>query len=190
MQSWILSLRPAPESGLPSVDVHVRARPGATVADLARAFGRHVAPDQQHLHLVPLDGNLPWPADRPLTECGLRTGDLVDVVSAPASWLTRVSSTARPRAVLRVTDGPDRGQRLHVRTTSLTLGRAATCTLRLTDPLVSQQHARIILGARPTVYDEGSANGTTVAGERVTSAREIDWGTPIRAVTRSLARAA
>ncbi|GAA4375049.1 FtsK/SpoIIIE domain-containing protein [Nocardioides caricicola] len=180
MQSWILSLRPAPESGLPSVDVHVQARPGATVADLARAFGRHVAPDQQNLHLVPLDGNVPWPADRPLAECGLRTGDLVDVVSAPASWLTRVNTSARPRAVLRVTDGPDRGQRLHVRSTSLTLGRAPTCTLRLTDPLVSQQHARIILGARPTVYDEGSANGTSVAGERVTSAREIDWGTPIQ----------
>lgn len=180
MQSWILSLRPAPESGLPSVDVHVSARPGATVADLSRAFGRHVAPDQANLHLVPLDGSHPWPADRPLTECGLRTGDLVDVVTAPTSWLSRTGSSSRPRAVLRVTDGPDRGQRLHVRTTSLTLGRAKTCTLQLSDPLVSQQHARIVLGTRPTVYDEGSANGTTVAGEPVTTAREIDWGTPIR----------
>jgi S-DNA-T family DNA segregation ATPase FtsK/SpoIIIE len=180
MQSWILSLRSAPESGLPSVDVHVQARPGATVADLAQAFGRHVAPDQQRLHLVPLDGTLPWPADRLLTECGLQTGDLLDVVSAPPAWLTRVSSSARPRAILRVTSGPDRGQRLHVRSTSLTLGRGPSCTLRLTDPLVSQQHARIVLGSRPTVYDEGSANGTTVGGEAVTTPREIDWGTPIR----------
>jgi DNA segregation ATPase FtsK/SpoIIIE, S-DNA-T family len=180
MQSWTLSLRTPAETGLPSVDVGVQARGEATVADLARAIGQHVAPDQPHLLLVPVDGAHPWPADRLVSECGLRTGDLLDVVMAPASWLTRASSSARPRAVLRVTDGPDRGQRLHVRGSSLTLGRGPSCTLRLTDPLVSQRHARIVLGTRPTVYDEGSANGTLVGGERVVAGREIDWGTPIR----------
>ncbi|WP_193614888.1 FtsK/SpoIIIE domain-containing protein [Nocardioides lijunqiniae] len=180
MQTWTLSLRAAAETGLPSVDVAVQARSDATVADLARAFGRHVAPDQPHLLMVPVDGSHPWPADRLVAECGLRTGDLLDVVSAPASWLSRASSTARPRAVVRVTDGPDRGQRLQVRGNSLTLGRAPSCSLRLTDPLVSQRHARIVLGTRPTIYDEGSANGTIVAGERIVSGREIDWGTPIR----------
>ncbi|MEO9325567.1 FtsK/SpoIIIE domain-containing protein [Nocardioides sp. C4-1] len=180
MQSWTLSLRTAAETGLPSVDVAVQARGEATVADLARAIGSHVAPDQPHLLLVPVDGGHPWPADRLVSECGLRTGDLLDVVTAPPAWLTRVSSSARPRAVLRVTDGPDRGQRLHVRGSSLTLGRGASCTLRLTDPLVSQRHARIVLGTRPVVYDEGSANGTLVGGERVVTGREIDWGTPIK----------
>ncbi|WP_209020456.1 FtsK/SpoIIIE domain-containing protein [Nocardioides sp. 1609] len=180
MQTWMLSLRTPAETGLPSVDVAVLARNEATVADLARAIGRHVAPDQAHLLLVPVDGTHPWPADRLVSECGLRTGDLLDVVTAPASWLSRVSSSARPRAVLRVTDGPDRGQRLHVRGSSLTLGRGPSCTMRLTDPLVSQRHARIVLGTRPTVYDEGSANGTIVGGERVVAGREIDWGTPIR----------
>lgn len=180
MQSWTLSLRTAAETGLPSVDVGIQARGEATVADLARAIGQHVAPDQPHLLLVPVDGGHPWPADRLVSECGLRTGDLLDVVTAPPSWLTRVSSSARPRAVLRVVDGPDRGQRLHVRGSSLTLGRGPSCTLRLTDPLVSQRHARIVLGTRPMVYDEGSANGTMVGGERVVTGREIDWGTPIR----------
>lgn len=182
MQSWTLSLRTPAETGLPSVDVAVVARGEATVADLARAIGRHVAPEQAHLLLVPVDGDLqhPWPADRLISECGLRTGDLLDVVTAPPAWLTRASSSARPRAVLRVTEGPDRGQRLHVRGSSLTLGRGSSCTLRLTDPLVSQRHARIVLGTRPTVYDEGSANGTMVGGERVIAGVEIDWGTPIR----------
>lgn len=180
MQSWTLSLRTAAESGLPSVDVAVQARSDATVADLAKAIGRHVAPDQPTLMLVPVDGSHPWPADRLVAECGLRTGDLLDVVSAPASWLGRASSSARPRAVLRVTEGPDRGQRLHIRGSSLTLGRGPACTLRLTDPLVSQRHARIVLGTRPTVYDEGSANGTLVGGERLVTGREIDWGTPIK----------
>lgn len=180
MQAWTLSLRTPVETGLPSVDVAVQARGEATVADLARAIGRHVAPDQTQLLLVPTDGGHPWPADRLVAECGLRTGDLLDVVTAPPAWLTRASGTARPRAVLRVVDGPDRGQRLHVRGSSITLGRGSSSTLRLTDPLVSQRHARIVLGVRPTVYDEGSANGTLVGSERVTTGREVDWGTPIR----------
>ncbi len=182
MQSWTLSLRTPSETGLPSVDVAVQARGEATVADLARALGHHLAPEQTHLLLVPVDGDQqhPWPADRLISECGLRTGDLLDVVTAPPSWLTRVSSSARPRAIIRVTEGPDRGQRLHVRGASLTLGRGSSCTLRLTDPLVSQRHARILLGNRPTVFDEGSANGTMVAGERIVNGRELDWGTAIR----------
>ncbi|WP_028472225.1 FtsK/SpoIIIE domain-containing protein [Nocardioides alkalitolerans] len=180
MQQWTLSLATPPESGLPSVDVAVNAKDEATVADLARAFGRHLAPHQTNLMLVPVDGGHPWPADRAVADCGLRTGDLLDVVTAPASWLHRSSSTARPRAVLRVTEGPDSGQRLPIRSNSLTLGRATTCTMRLSDPLVSQQHVRVVLGTRPTVYDAGSANGTTIAGEQVTTGREVDWGTPIR----------
>lgn len=180
MAQWTLSLSTPPESGLPSVDVVVHSKPEATVADLARAFGQHLAPHQANLLLVPVDGGHPWPADRAVADCGLRTGDLLDVVTAPPSWLRRSSSTARPRAVLRVVDGPDSGQRLHVRSNALTVGRGATCTMRLSDPLVSAQHVRVVLGTRPTVYDAGSANGTTVAGEQVTSGREVDWGTPIR----------
>ena len=83
MQSWTLSLRTAPESGLPSVDVRVQAREEATVADLARAFGQHLAPSQERLLLVPVDSGQPWPADRRVAECGLRTGDLLDVAPAP-----------------------------------------------------------------------------------------------------------
>ncbi|HXH79860.1 FtsK/SpoIIIE domain-containing protein [Nocardioides sp.] len=180
MPTWTLSVRSAPESGLPSVDVEVHARPEATVADLARALGQHLAPDQRRLDVVPLDGTHPWPAKRPLSECGLRTGDLIDVISAPHAWRDRPAQTTKPRAVLHVTEGPDRGQRLNVRGSSVSLGRGAHCTMRFTDSLVSQQHARIELGARPTVYDEGSANGTTVGDLRVTSPREVDWGTAIR----------
>jgi S-DNA-T family DNA segregation ATPase FtsK/SpoIIIE len=180
MQTWTLSLRTAPESGLPSVDVRVQARDEATVADLARAFGQHVAPGQEHLLLVPVDGTHPWPADRRVAECGLRTGDLLDVSPASTTWLGQAGSQARPRAILRVTSGPDHGQRLPVRTNSITLGRGPACTFRLTDPMVSQRHARIVLGARPMVYDEGSAHGTLAGGEPVTTGREVDWGTPIR----------
>ena len=179
MQSWILSVRPATETGLPSVDVAVRARPDATVVDLARSLGRHLAPDQRTLLLVPHDGGQLWPAERRLSECGLRTGDLVDVGPAPGSWRDRPAGTSGARAVLRVVDGPDRGARVRVAAGQATIGRAAGCTLRLTDPRVSQRHARIELGPRPVVHDEGSANGTTVAGAPA-AASQVDWGTAVR----------
>ncbi len=179
MQSWILSVRPATETGLPSVDVAVRARPDATVVDLARSLGRHLAPDQRTLLLVPHDGGQLWPATRRLSECGLRTGDLVDVGPAPGSWRDRPAGTAGARAVLRVVDGPDRGARVRVAAGQATIGRAAGCTLRLTDPRVSQRHARIELGPRPIVHDEGSANGTTVGGAPA-AASQVDWGTAVR----------
>jgi len=179
VQTWILSVRPAPESGLPSVDVCVRARADSTVADLARALGRHLAPAVHDLSLVPTDGGQPWPADRRLSECGLRTGDLVDVVQAPTAWRTRPGGPTRSRAVLRVVDGPDRGRRVRVGAAQATIGRAPGCTLQLSDPLVSQRHARIDLGPRPVVHDEGSANGTTVAQVPV-AATAVDWGTTVR----------
>lgn len=179
MQSWILSVRPVTETGLPSVDVAVRARSDATVADLARSLGRHLAPDQQHLLLVPQDGGQLWPAGRRLSECGLRTGDLVDVGPAPASWRDRPAGTSGARAVLRVVDGPDRGARVRVAAGQATIGRGTGCTLRLSDPQVSLRHARVELGPRPVVHDEGSANGTSVAGAPATAV-PVDWGTEIR----------
>lgn len=187
MHNWNLSLRATPESGVPSADVRIHARADATVADLARALGAHLAPDQSGLLLVPTEGHHPWPADRRLAECGLRTGDLLDVISAPRGWLTRDSSASRARAVLRVLDGPDRGRRVPVHGAACTVGRAGSCTLSLTDPLVSQQHLRIALGNRPTLFDEGSANGTHVDGRPVTGGREVDWGTPFRIGSSTLA---
>ncbi len=179
MQTWILSVRPAHETGLPSVDVAVRAKSDATVADLARSLGQHLAPDQRSLLLVPNDGGQLWPAGRPLSECGLRTGDLVDVGPAPGSWRDRPAGTSGARAVLRVTEGPDRGARVRVGAGQATIGRAVGCTLRLSDPQVSLRHARIELGARPVVHDEGSANGTSIGGAPA-AASPVDWGTEIR----------
>lgn len=186
MQAWTLSLRTTAESGLPSVDVAVQAREEATVADLARAFGQHLAPGQEQLLLVPVAGGQPWPAGRRVAECGLRTGDLLDVVPAPVSWLGHGGADARPRAVLRVVSGPDHGRRLAVSAAAVTLGRGAGCSFRLSDPLVSQRHARILLGTRPVVHDEGSAHGTFAGGEPVLSGREVDWGTPIRLGTTTV----
>lgn len=180
MTSWTLSIRPAAETGLPAVDVVVDAQPRAYVADLAEALGSHLAPDRPGLLVVPVDGSEPWPADRLVAECALRTGDLLDVVTAPATWRSKPGIPGRPRAVLRVLAGPDTGRQHLVRAEAVTIGRAASCGLQLSDPKVSQRHARITFTPAPSIVDEGSANGTTVAGDTVIRATSLTWGTPVQ----------
>ncbi len=57
------------------------------------------------------------------------------------------------------------------------IGRGSICDLRLPHPRVSYHHATVeVDGARHTLRDESSTNGTTVNGERVPS----DFKQPIR----------
>lgn len=72
-------------------------------------------------------------------------------------------------------DGPVRRHVLP-RTGSVTIGRARECDIRLSDPLVSRQHAVIRSGAGFTVEDLGSNNGTRVGGVA------IDPNQPVRLV--------
>jgi len=176
---WTLSVRPSRESGLAPVDVVVRAQPGATVGDLAGALGRHLSPDHAELLVVPTENGTLWPADRKLDECGLRPGAVLDVVTVPAQWAVRPGPPARRRAVLRVVSGPDAGLTVPITAESATLGRAPECTVTLADPLVSRQHARILLTPAPVVVDEGSAHGTAVDGTPVRRPTPVSWGTPI-----------
>ncbi len=176
---WTLSIRPSRESDLAPVDVVVTAQPGATVRDLAAALGRHIAPERPGLLLAPVEHGEPWPATRKLAECGLRTGDVLDVTTVPRSWAGQPARPTRRRAVVRVLTGPDAGLAVAVHTESATLGRAADCTVTLTDPLVSRHHARLVLGATPVVIDEGSAHGVTLDGVPARRPTAVEWGTAI-----------
>jgi len=63
--------------------------------------------------------------------------------------------------------GPE-GQSYELKPGSLTLGRAKGCDIQVNDPQVSRQHAKLEFdGQKCTIYDEGSANGTFVNGQRV-----------------------
>ncbi|MGL5860526.1 MAG: FHA domain-containing protein, partial [Phycicoccus sp.] len=179
MPTWTLSVNPAPETDLPAVDVTVEAQPQATVADLARALGGHLAPERTGLLVVPVDGGQPWPAAQRLGECAVRTGDLVDVVTVPPAWLDRAAPAREVRAVIRVLEGPDAGRTQGITTPSAVVGRGPDATVRLTDPLVSARHARLDLSGEVTVVDEGSANGTRVDGARITRATVLPPGTPV-----------
>jgi two-component system, NtrC family, response regulator AtoC len=47
----------------------------------------------------------------------------------------------------------------------MVIGRAADCDVRVDHPALSRRHARLRLGAPPTVQDLGSRNGTRIAGQ-------------------------
>ncbi|WP_110208930.1 FHA domain-containing protein [Nocardioides daejeonensis] len=50
---------------------------------------------------------------------------------------------------------------------SLTIGRSTTCDVVIDDPLVSRQHATVVLGGQPVLRDLDSFNGTFVNGRRL-----------------------
>ena len=60
------------------------------------------------------------------------------------------------------------------RSGQLLIGRAPDCQVRLQDPQVSRQHARLdILDEEVTLVDLGSHNGTRVNGERIARPRRL-----------------
>lgn len=81
---------------------------------------------------------------------------------------------------LAVLGGPDAGRRFPLRDGML--GRGGTATIRLADPSVSRNHARIHLdGPRVLVEDLGSKNGLWLRGSRCSSLREMLPGDELRA---------
>ncbi len=106
------------------------------------------------------NGSRSLPAAALLGGPGLRPGDIVDVGRAGERDLTA-------GAVLRihVVGGPDAGMIVALPRGVVTIGRAPSCDLTLTDPDVSRQHATVtITSAGITVRDLGSTNGTLRGG--------------------------
>jgi pSer/pThr/pTyr-binding forkhead associated (FHA) protein len=71
-------------------------------------------------------------------------------------------------AILRVLNGPDRGQEITVTGPEFVIGRRADCHMRLKSEAVSRRHCVIRVGDDlVTVLDLGSRNGTFVNGLRL-----------------------
>ena len=88
-----------------------------------------------------------------------------------------VRATDRVRLV--VTDGPDRGASVVVGADPISIGSAGD-GLRLTDAAISRQHARVRwLGGALELVDDGSKNGSFVAGCRARQV-EIPLGVELR----------
>ncbi len=111
---------------------------------------------------------------------------------APAKPTATPRSAAAPAAapkprrqpgVLRlvVTDGALAGTAMTLGDAPVTIGRADSCTLVLTDDFVSSNHARVFpRGGEWFVEDLGSTNGTVLDRTKLTTAVPLPIGVPIR----------
>lgn len=69
------------------------------------------------------------------------------------------------------------GQEIHLPEGRFVIGRAETCQLALDDPLVSRNHAALVVtSGTVTLEDLGSRNGVKVNGERVEGRRLLALG--------------
>lgn len=96
-------------------------------------------------------------------------GDVPLASGAVISLVSRSVSTAPQQAAvaarLRVLSGSDAGQIFDLRGGVSTVGRDASNTVVLSDPLVSKHHCRIAVTDTVEIIDSGSANGTLVDGQ-------------------------
>lgn len=161
-------------------DLQVTAEAHASVADVARMLYQADPNNREVAREVPSDLTLqvidPRQLDAPprqledsanLVEAGLQSGSLLELVRVP-----KVDDAARqPLAVVRVTAGTDAGQEFYLPAGSSVVGRNFGSDVRLHDPMVSKQHARIVVGDHIEIVDLNSANGVFVAAGQVSRAR-------------------
>ena len=82
---------------------------------------------------------------------------------------------------LVVTGGPLAGTTLQLDNTPITIGRADSSTLVVSDDYVSSNHARLVPDGDAWVLEDlGSTNGTFLDRDRVTAATKVPIGAPIR----------
>ncbi|GAA5212114.1 FtsK/SpoIIIE domain-containing protein [Microbacterium kyungheense] len=149
------------------VDLEVTADGTSTVGDLARALvlaDPRGAADPGSVTLAAAESAGPRLIDptRAVAESGIRSGQTVQVVAAPAY----IGDDA-PAAVVRVLSGPLAGSELPLRAGSNVVGRDPGADVVLDDALVSKRHARINVDAGIEIIDLGSANGLVMGGEQI-----------------------
>ena len=159
-----------PSEGEP-VNVQITADATATAGDLARALAKGPSadagpPDDESLTLevTAADGRptLLSPTQQVINS-GLVSGAVVGVRHAPRHGLDRGAVVA----LLRVVDGPDAGIEVPLPVGTSTIGRSPGCDVRLTDPMVSKDHARLEIRDGVEIVDTNSANGVVMGGVRV-----------------------
>lgn len=159
-------------SGLPPADLLATVDASTTVRELASYLARSApggagfAPsaDELTLALVESDTRALDPRS-PAGESGLRSGSTVTLTPAGTNYR---DPAAGALAVVTVVDGPDTGRQFALTAPTSVIGRERGCEVRLTDPLVSRQHARITVTDLVEIVDLGSANGMTLGAEPIT----------------------
>ena len=155
--------------GRPSVDLLVTVEASSTVGALADHLARadpdggSTGPRTSTLALAGSEHALAPRAA--LVESGLRSGSVVRL--APAGKDAPLGEAVTQAAVARVLSGPDQGREFPVPRGTSVIGRESGCEVRLSDPLVSRQHARLHITDVVEIVDLGSANGILVGDDAV-----------------------
>ncbi len=106
-------------------------------------------------------------SDTDLASSGIRSGDHIEIVPSANAARADASEAA---ATVKVVAGADAGATFSLRVGSHVIGRDSDVSVRLTDPLASKRHARIIVGDSIEVVDMGSTNGVMLDDAFVTRA--------------------
>lgn len=79
-----------------------------------------------------------------------------------------------PALVLLMGPGKLVGKQWAIETTNMVIGRSPESQIFVDDKSVSRRHARIILeGSNVYIYEEGSANGTEIDGQKIEAQKQI-----------------
>lgn len=152
---------------------------GATVADVADAVARAEASSGRVPRTSAITVALTPPGEGKtrvlprrtgLTEAGLRAGSTITLVPAADRFEETGADLCHACARLTVVSGPEAGLEVNLPRGTTTVGRRQGSDVRLTDPMVSKNHARIVVADAIEVTDAGSANGVILGGARVSRA--------------------
>jgi len=153
-------------------DVVITVEPHVTVGDIAAALaqrdpeaGQIRRPSHATLALHADAGPRPIPSELSLLDAGIRSGSTVEIVDDDVSIGVRRSGPVA--AKLRVLAGPDAGAEFDVPVGTSYVGRDASCEIRLRDPLISKQHAKLHVTSVPELVDTNSSNGILIGEEQV-----------------------
>jgi len=102
------------------------------------------------------------PASATLADAGVRSGSTFAL--APREGAAADGGVAGARAVVAVVSGPDTGREFSLPSGASYVGRDASCEVRLSDALVSRQHAKLLVSDVVEIVDLGSANGVSTGG--------------------------
>ena len=112
---------------------------------------------------LPEDGDRVLPIDAAVMDSGLRSGQVVSVIRSTSA----VIADRPAAATLTVLAGLDKGRVYPLTAGTNLIGRAPDVQVRLTDPLISRNHARLIVTDTVEIIDLGSANGVSVDGHPI-----------------------
>ena len=112
---------------------------------------------------LPEDGDRVLPIDAAVMDSGLRSGQVVSVIRSTSA----VIADRPAAATLTVLAGLDKGRVFPLITGTNLVGRGTDVQVRLSDPLISRNHARLVVADTVEIIDLGSANGVSVEGHPV-----------------------